>query len=449
MDHPPTENPNIRRYVLESVRDELQAFALLVRREWIAVVVLLAAVASLVIFWQPLPPTELRIAKGQPNSGLETMSIRMRDYLLTQGIKLTFVESSGAVDSLRLVSEGKADIGLAQSGLPVPPGVLYLGSVTFQPLWFFYTGARQKDANLAAFMVGKRISVGVAGSSSRYLADMLLAEFGEDVRSRVRLLELNNAKTLEGLQNGSLDGAILVASFDSRNVQTLLADPLINLFDFSFAPGLTSQIPFAEPVVLRAGSVRLFPTVPATDIHMVAPTMTLVVRDDLHRATQGLLLSTVQALYRRDSDMFTRSQGFPGFVDRNLPRSQTATRFYERGGPPRYGNAPYWLAELVDSLWIGALALVAIVYPLLRIMPSYRRLTFDAFVSRRYGILRRIQWRVVPGATADTLAECHASLQDLREQVRSLWVPHGCDSAHQALLKTVNELEAKIEEAKR
>jgi hypothetical protein len=282
------------------------------------------------------------------------------------------------------------------------------------------------------------------------MADLLLEKLGEDVRSRIRVLGLNNAKTLEGLQNGSLDGAILVASFDSRNVQTLLDDPLINLFDFPMTPGLTRQIPYAEAVVLNAGSVRMFPPVPSRDIHMIAPTMTLVVREDLHRATQNLLLASAQSLYLRDSGMFTRSQGFPGFVDSNLPRSETATRFYGRGGPPRYGNTPYWLAELIDSLWVGALAFIAILYPLLRGMPTCRRLIFDSLIGRRYGTLRRIESRVIPGVSSGTLAECHAALLDLREEVRTLWVPKGADiTAQQVLLKTVNELEAKVREKMR
>lgn len=446
MTQPTNENPNVGRYVLESIRDELRAFLLLLRRQWVVALLLLAVLAVVLVMLKPLPPTEIRIAKGQPNSGLEVMANRMRDHLAPQGITLKYVESSGALDSMRLVSEGKADVAFSQSGLPPARGVHYLGSVAYQPMWLFFRGARQKDTDLATFLVGKRISIGVEGSSSRFMADLLLNQLGEDVRSRIHTLGLSNAKTLEGLKDGSLDGAILVASYDSRNIQTLLADPAMDLFSFPMTAGLARQIRYLEPVVLHAGSVQLFPPVPSRDIHMVAPTMTMVVRDDLHRATQTLLLSTAQALYGQDPDVFIRNQGFPAFVDRNLPRSKTAVRFYERGGPVRYGNAPYWIAELIDSVWVGALTLLAIVYPLMRIMPSYRRLIFDAFVTRRYDMLRRIEWRVVPGASTETLTECHRGLLDLRERVRTLWVPRGCDSAQQALLKTVNELEAKVRE---
>ena len=142
---PRSDVPSITRYVLRDWQDEALAIVTVLRLEWRLLLLLLIALLAAVAWYDPLPKTRLRMAKGQPGSGLEAMAVRYRDELARHGVTLELVPSGGAIDNLRMVSGGQADIGLSQSGLPAPKGVFYLGSVAYQPLWLFYKGQSQQS----------------------------------------------------------------------------------------------------------------------------------------------------------------------------------------------------------------------------------------------------------------------------------------------------------------
>ncbi len=437
------EDPKVGSYVLHGWWDESVAFALLLQREWRSALLVLAIIAVGISLLEPVPHTTLRIAKGQPGSGLEVMALRYRDALARHGVKVELVGSDGAPDNLRLVSQGLADVGLAQSGLPPLPAVTYLGSVAYQPLWLFHTGKPGTD-DLPAFLAGKRVSVGIPGSGSRLISDRLLQEYGETVRSRIDERVMNNPSTISAMRDGSLDATFLLATFDSRNTQALLSDPGFVIHDFALTEGISRRWGFSEPVVLPAGAVSVYPPRPAKDVRMVAVTMTLVVHQDLHPATQSLLLSISRTLAERSEDVFTRGHGFPAFVDRQLPRSPVATRYYERGAPLLSGRMPYWAVSLIDSLWVSVVALLAIAYPFMRFMPSQRKLAFDALVSRRYKRLRAIEDQLQGEPSRRTLMNQLNELDQLMQQTRDMWIPSGCSSHHGALLSALMQLEARL-----
>lgn len=444
MNARPPENPGLVRYVAQGWRDEAFAIGLLLRREWPWALLLLALIAAGVAALDPLPEKRLRIAKGQPNSGLEVMALAYRDALREHGVALEFVDSGGAPDSLEMVAARRADVGLSQSGLPAPGPVVYLGSVAYQPLWLFHRITGSEDQGLADFLVGRQVSVGGPASGSRAMSELLLAELPEDVRIRIRERELDNARTLNGMRDGAIEAAFLLATFESRNTQTLLADPTIGLYDFAAARGLSFRLGFTEPVTLPAGAISQYPLRPSRDIRMVATTMTLVARPDLHPATQRLLLTVSRSIAQRARDPFSGERAFPAFVDRELPRSPIAERFHRQGPPALSGRVPYWVASLVDSLWVAVLALLAVVYPLARFMPSYRRLTFDALVSRRYRAAREIESDIAGVPDFGRLLECGRRLETLTREARSMWIPNGCSGSHAALLTTLLQIERKL-----
>lgn len=437
------ENPRVSSYILQGWWDEAVAFLLLLQREWRFALLLLAITAVGISLLDPVPHTTLRIAQGQPGSGLEVMAMRYRDALAGHGVKVELVPSDGAPDNLRLVSQGRADIGFAQSGLPPQPGVTYLGSVTYQPLWLFHTGA-PSTIELPEFLVGKRVSVGIPGSGSRLMSDRLLQEFGEDVRSRIDERVMNNPATISAMRDGSLDATFLLATFDSRNTQALLSDPSFVMHNFALTEGISRRWGFSEPVVLPAGAVSIFPPRPPQDVRMVAVTMTLVARQELHPATQSLLLLISKTLAERSEDVFTRGHGFPAFVDRQLPRSHVATRFYERGAPLLTGRLPYWAVSLIDALWVAVVALFAIAYPLMRVMPSQRKLGFDALLSRRYRRLRAIEDQLKGEPSRRVLMEQLNELDQLLQSTRDMWIPNGCSAHHGALLSALMQLESRL-----
>ncbi|MCB1522802.1 MAG: hypothetical protein KDJ23_01775, partial [Rhodoblastus sp.] len=69
------ERPALAQYVWGKVQDEATALACLVANEWrLAIAIALFAI-GFVIYLDPLPPSTIRVAKGQPNSGLEMIAL--------------------------------------------------------------------------------------------------------------------------------------------------------------------------------------------------------------------------------------------------------------------------------------------------------------------------------------------------------------------------------------
>jgi len=441
------ERPALAQYVWGAIRDEVAALAYLVTHEWRLAIVFGLAATAFLMYLDPLPPSTIRIAKGQPNSGLETIAQKYRDYLERHGVRVEFVDSDGAPDNQRLVSEGKADVGFAQSGIGQAANTVYLGSIRYQPLWLFYRGARPTSAQLADFLKGKRVSVGISGSGSRKVAGEALRMLSSQARSEITLLEWNNADTLAGLQSGALDAAFLLATYESGNTQRLLRDPAIGLYDFAMTPALSEHLQFVEPVTLPAGGVHFSPASPSADVHMIAATMTLIARADLHSATQMLLLSASREIAQKHRDMFARDKGFPAFVDNGLVRSPVAERFYERGAPLLWGQTPYWLASLFDRFWAPLLALFALLYPLLQAMPSYKRVAFDAVLSHHLRDLRALEARLPRARSVSDLLHHLEAVQRLRDETASVRAPIGGSSTLSELLSAQSKLIEKIKSA--
>lgn len=99
--HPSQENPRVGRYVRNAMRHEVMATAWMLRREWTTWLLLLTALAVLAYLVLPLPPDTLRIAKGQPNSGIAAMAERYAAELAKEGIRVEYVDSRGGAGQPR------------------------------------------------------------------------------------------------------------------------------------------------------------------------------------------------------------------------------------------------------------------------------------------------------------------------------------------------------------
>jgi TRAP-type uncharacterized transport system substrate-binding protein len=437
-------NPSVSRYIWRGICDECVAILALIRHEWLIVSVLAALIVFGVSALKPLPSSVVRIGSGQPGSGIVALATAYRDELKKHGVRAELVVTAGAVDNLAKVSKGVIDVGFTQSGIAAPANVSYMGSIDYQPLWLFYRAPAPISDDLAAFLIGKRVSIGILGSGSRMASDWVLERFGEDVRSRIRLLPLDAPATIEDMIEGRIDAAFFLSPLVSPNVQRILADPTISLYDFKNAAGAAFLMGFADHVTLPAGALSLFPVRPPQNTHMLAATIPLVVRSDMHPALQNLLLIISKEMGQRISTPFERGRSLPAFLDKQLPRSPIAERYYNYGGPILIGRLPFWLATLLDSIWVAVIALFAIVYPLVRLMPSYRGLFVSAIHSRYYRRARQIERAQRNAKSLDELQKCEAQINDLLTMIREMWVPNGFSSAHGALLTAVMSLDADL-----
>ncbi|NNG24257.1 ABC transporter substrate-binding protein [Massilia sp. ML15P13] len=408
----------MRQFSIVSLRDLLVASG--------PTLLAVITVAVLAYLWvDPAPPRRLTMATGQFNSAYEGFG---RQYVAALGrdeIALTLAPSLGSHDNLQRLIDGKADIAFVQSGSTevgqgAPPrdttGLVSLGSLFTEPVWLFLReGARVTQL---VDLKGKRINLGPEGTGvPRLFRQVLDANGIEPGDLRIGALE-NTPATME-LLAGRIDGLVFSSAPEAPLIQMLLQTPGIKLFNFTQADAYTRRLPFLTHVVLPRGIVDLGRDIPAQDYHLIAPTATLVAREDLHPALVGLLVKSAGEIHGK-AGWFQQQGQFPSPKYTEIPVAVEAARYYRDGPPFMQRYMRFWLANLFERLWVVAVALAALLIPLSKIVPPIYVWRVRSRVYRWYGDLRKV------------------------EQELEATAPEGRDAAREGLMQRLDEIEESV-----
>jgi TRAP transporter TAXI family solute receptor len=250
-------------------------------------------------FVKPAPPKTITIATGDPKGAYYAFGRRYREILAQYGISLNVRSTKGSVENLDLLrkpSEG-VDIAFIQGGVGDPgsmPELWSLASLYFEPLWVFHRG--EVPARRLTDFRGKRIVVGQEGSGTRALALLLLKENGID-EGNTSLFSWDGEQAEASLRSGNTDAAFFVASPKSSFVHNLLAAEGLSLLSMERSEAYTRVHRFLNKVTLPEGVVDFIEDIPRRDVHLLAASATLVVREDFHPALVDLVLQTASELY--------------------------------------------------------------------------------------------------------------------------------------------------------
>jgi len=364
------------------------------------------------------------MATGPEGGAYHRFGKRYQEIFQREGFELLLVPTAGALEDLRMLNDTNSAVSISflQGGLTTEnesPALVSLGTVFYEPLWFFYQGTNSDEG--IESLRGRRISIGPEGSGTRSLVLELLARnemtdfFGE-------LLPLTPEETGEQLLEGEIDAAMMLASYHSPVVQRLLSSDSIQLVDFPRADAYVALYAFLNKVVVPAGFADLAANRPATNTVLLAPKASLVVRSDLHPAIQDLLLKAAEEVHSQP-DVFQRSGEFPADQADGLPLSEHARQFYRSGQPFLQRHLPLWLAVFVGRLLVLLIPVVGILYPLFRFLPALYGWKMQRRVYLLYDRLRGIErvWEDQrdPNVKADLLSQ----LNELEVRADRLWVP--------------------------
>jgi len=393
----------------------------------VMIAVIAVAVLAVAAFWaiaaymRPLPPRIVIMATGPEGGAYYEFGTRYRKILARDGIELRLLTTSGAMENLALLRDkgSKVDVGFLQSGITSEkesPDLRSLGSVFYEPLWFF-----TKDKYLRKgiqSLRGKKISIGSEGSGGRDLALKLLKRNGID-HGFADLLALPPREAGEKLIRGEIDAAILLTSWDSPVVQRLLTAHGIEVASFPRTDAYLALYPYLNKVVLPEGVIDLAKDRPASDVFLIAPKANLVVRDDLHPALQFLLLKAAEEIHSGPA-MFQKPGQFPAEESIDLPLSDQARQYYRSGRPFLQQHLPFWLAVLVNQLLVLLIPVVGVFYPLMRIFPALYGWQVQRRIFRLYGELRFLEHELETGGAGQNLDELNARLDRIEERAHRL-----------------------------
>jgi TRAP-type uncharacterized transport system substrate-binding protein len=270
----------------------------------LGVVLLLSALSIWVAlhFVRPAPPDTITIASGPEGSSLWNYAERYRKILARNGVKLKIRPSEGTLDNLKRLSDPKSDveIGFVQGGLSnlvETARLVSLGSVFYEPLTVFYRGT---PLERLSGLKGRRIAIGREGSGARSLALTLLKANDIDPKGATRLLDLEGKDAAQALLTRRIDAAFLMGdSATPESIRELMHSHSIRLFDFVQADAYVRRFRYLSKLELPAGSLDLGRNTPPQSITLIAPTVELIARPNLHPALSDLLIEAAREVHGR------------------------------------------------------------------------------------------------------------------------------------------------------
>ena len=399
--------PKALRNTLLSARD-----LLVTAGPFLAIALLLLIVAYFAL--DPNPPRKVVLATGAERGAYAEFGKRYAAWLKQHDITVELRNTQGAAENLALLRDPGSGVDLAfvQGGADEakPSGqaddedngngpLVSLGSLFYEPVWLFYReDSAQRLLNAPALtsltqLTGWKLNIGAPGSGVPNLMKRLLDANDDSDQTLVKsitLLQQPQTPAVVSLLEGQADALVFASAPESQMVQMLLNTPSIKLFDFAQAEAYSRHFAFMGPVVLPRGVADLKRDVPPADVHLVAPTAALVAKRGTHPALIQLFVQGAQQIHG-GAGWFQRKGEFPSPKNTEFPLAKEADRYYRNGPPLLQHYLPFWLANLVDRMWVALVSIIAILIPLSRIVPPLYEFRIRSRIFRWYGQLRAVE----------------------------------------------------------
>ncbi|MDI1340173.1 TAXI family TRAP transporter solute-binding subunit [Polaromonas sp.] len=406
------------RYTLLSLRDLVVSAG--------PFVVLAVTLLILAYWWlDPNPPKRVTLATGPAQSAYEEFGKRYADILKKDGITVDLLPSQGSAHNLQLLREGKADLGFVQGGTSTygaedAEALTSLGSLFVEPLWLFYReeGVRQagksKALNSLVQLQGLRINLGTDGSGVPSLMGKLL-ESNRIEATSLTITTLDQTPATVAFLGGELDAIVFASAPESLMVQMLLQTPGVKLMNFTQSEAYSKRFSFLSTVRLPQGVVDLARNIPPEDVSLVAPTTSLIARSTTHPALVQLFAQAGNVIHG-PAGWFKDAREFPNRNNSELPISEEAGRAIKNDAPLLQRYLPFWVANLVERMWLVMGVIIAIMLPLSRIVPPLYEFRVRSRIFRWYGQLRDIELRS-ENEDSQTLLQALDELEGRAEKV--------------------------------
>ena len=442
--------PTSIRYTLLSLRDLVVSAG--------PFVVLAATLLAMAYFWlDPNPPKRVTLATGPAQSAYEEFGKRYAKILAQDGIEVRLLPSEGSAQNLQWLREGKADLGFVQGGTSElkedDQEVLEsLGSLFVEPLWLFYREARTDALNgpgaagamdALTQLQGLRVNVGTPGSGIPSLMNKLLASNKVDM-ANLSISELEQTPATVAFLEGKIDAIVFASAPESLMVQMLLQTPGTGLMDFPQSEAYSRRFAFLSPVVLPRGVVDLAANIPPQDVRLVAPTTALVNHQGTHPALLQLFVQAGKQIHG-GAGWFRRARDYPNLANNEFPIAAEAERSIRNDKPFLQRYLPFWVANLIDRLWLVMGIIIAIMLPLSRIIPPLYAFRVRSRIFRWYGQLRDIENRIESTHEAANTPALLDELNTLELRAEKISVPLSYTDELYALRNNIQLVRRKLQ----
>lgn len=418
---------------------------------WLLPALLIALIAIFVgmKLLKPGAPTRVVMATGAPGGAYEGYGAKYVEIFKREGVKLDIKPTKGSVENLALLMDKTNDIEAAflQSGIATEAQrdeLVSLGSLFYEPVWVFYREPTNK-ARLTriAELQGKRIAIGAVGGGTRPVSLALLAA-SQITASNASFNDAASTVAAQLLQRGELDVVFIVAAPTSPVVRELLSAPNIQLMNMVTAEAYSRLVPALTKITIPRGVIDLKNDIPPEDVRTVAATATLVAMDSLHPAIAYLFVKAAKEVHEGGSQLHAQRE-FPSvtkFQEFDVP--ENVERLYKDGTPFLYRHMPFWLANLVQRLWVLLIPLGAILVSASDAVPKIMGYKMNFRITQIYHAAHKLENDIIR-ATMQSEKVPAVLAQSFDEQLHALKVR--ADKLHgpSTTLKSWYELRSHLE----
>jgi len=290
-----------------------------------------------------------------------------------------------------------------------------LGSMYYEPLWVFVRHGL--DVQLLRDLKGHRIAIGLRGSGTQALAMQLLNDNGIDAGNSA-LSSFDIATAAGALIDGTLDALFVVSAATNQSLQALQNNDGVQLLNIARSDAYTRRMDALSSVRLPQGALNLEFNIPARDTQLLASTATLMIRQTMHPALQGLIMQAASAIHHGRS-LFAGAGTFPAPRRTGLTLSKTASHYYKSGPPFLQRFLPFWAATMIDRLKVMLLPFIALLLPLFKVLPPLYRWRIRSRIYRWYEELSNIDIALSNGFSPALLDD----IERIEMEIRKVNVP--------------------------
>jgi len=362
-----------------------------------AFIMAMATLFSILWILIPPPPKVIEMAAGLPSGLYYQFGERLKAELAEDRITLDVMETGGTVDNLKLLGDSKSEVDFAivQGGvadIAQYPKLVSIAGMYYEPVWVWYREEVFKgEGGLKVLnqLKGKRVSIGNEGSGTLVLSNALLKISGLS-EDQFRAEKIKPDQAVEKLNRGELDVAFVVAAAEAPIIKKFYQVPGIRLMNFEQADAYTRNLPYLSKVNVPRGLLSIEHDLPRHDIQVVAPTATLVAREDISPALVSLLLDASYDILRSYSRLQKVGE-FPSSVGLDFPLHVDAEIYLKDGPSFLHRHLPFWTAVWVGRFVKIVIPLLVIFIPLFTYIPALKNFFLKLKLAQVYEELKVIE----------------------------------------------------------
>lgn len=432
----------------DTALDEIRSMQSFVRDAWPMLLLLLVIVSVGIWFIRPAPPRHVKLDVGSKSGSYEQMGKKYAEFFAKNGITLELVYTAGSADNIERLRKqiDPLQAAFVQGGLmhrSDAAELVSLGSIDFEPLWFFYRADRFKDNDPDdSHYLSQPVAIGRPGSGTYAQAIHLMTING--IADSPNFRQMSNTEGVEAFRRGDVSALFLVEGMESENLQAVLADPITRVRSFRRAAAYTKHLPFYHEVHIPEAALNLKRDFPAQNTTLVATTTSIVVDKNMHPAIQMLFLEAARRVNGQRS-FFARHGEFPVYKESVLPESEVAKRFYAKGTPFLMDYLPFWLAEFINRVFLLCVPLFAFAYPVIKSMPTFRLARVRKRINEIYGSLKFLEQDLLSRYDPELRADYVRRLDEIEQSSLALKVPKSMGSDYYSLRSTIDFMRSWIQ----